>query len=207
VSGLPAGKTPAVELDGVKLPSAALGLPRRVDPGNHRVVGKAPGFAAPPLEFTIAERGERAVTLAFAPDARPVLAPKPGPVLTSSAAPRRTDGPPVPSRFASPLFLTGVSLAGAGVVAGAVTGTLSLAAADKVKAECHGLVCPNESMRSTADRSLLFAHVSTGSFALAGVGAVLAVVAVAVPAPAPNSQSSRLEPLVGPGTIGIRGVF
>ncbi|MBM4373865.1 MAG: hypothetical protein FJ095_02185 [Deltaproteobacteria bacterium] len=206
LTGLPEGATPALELDGVALPSAALGLPRRVDPGNHRIVGKVPGFVAAPLEVSLAEREQRSVTLAFAPEARPVAAKKPAAVKTTAARPM-SEVAPGSSPFASPLFLTGVSLAGAGLLAGSVTGALSLAAADDVKAVCPDLVCRDDSMRATAERSLLLAHASTGSFALAGAGAAVAVVSLLLPAPALVAAALRVEPLVGPGSVGLRGRF
>lgn len=205
VTGLPAGVAAAVTLDGSALPPAALGLPRRVDPGAHRVEGTASGFVASAIEVTLAEREERALTLSFA-----LAAPT---TSTPSKAPKNTAGtivrsPPLsqPSAF-SPLFWTGVGLAGAGVIAGSITGAMSLSGAAEVEEACPGLVCPDERLRPTADRALLLAHVSTGSFALAGVGAALAVVGLVLPRSPAAHASVHLEPIVGFGVVGLRGAF
>src|SRR5260221_3476435 len=40
VDGAAAGETPTITIDGVQVPAAAVGLPRRVDPGHHVVAAK-----------------------------------------------------------------------------------------------------------------------------------------------------------------------
>ena len=74
--------------------------------------------------------------------------------------------------------------------------------------------CPNED-RSLQEESITFAHVSTGSFAVAGAGAAMGVIALvialtdgdAAQEPGEAADTVRLTPLIGPGQLSLRGSF
>lgn len=206
-SGLAAGLAPAVRIDGVELPSTLVALPRKLDPGKHAIVGVAPGYQDVTAEVMLAERDQKTVPLAFVAVPKAIAAP-------SLPAARPTTPPPVVAATEarsgwarSPLFWSGVGLVGVGAIAGSITGVLSLNAASEAKSQCPGDVCPDAGPLATRDRSLLLAHLSTGSFALAGVGAALAVVSLVVAPSRGEPGASRTALVVGPTSLGVAGAF
>jgi len=65
-----------LRIDGRRLPDAALGLPRLVDPGRHVVEADAPGYLPTESRFEVAAKGEARVALILEEDpAADVLAP------------------------------------------------------------------------------------------------------------------------------------
>jgi hypothetical protein len=210
VSGLAGGVRPTVRVDGAEVPANLLELPRKLDPGTHAIAGTAPGYRDVTTEVVLAEREQKSISLAFVP--KPVESPKPVAPVPSRAIPSSSrvvaqEAGAGPRWLRSPLFWTGVGLAGAGAIAGSITGVLSLEAAADAKARCPNDVCPNAEPLETADRSQLLAHVSTGSFALAGVGAALAVVGVVIAPSTPSSPSPRASLVMGPASFGVVGEF
>ena len=106
------------------------------------------------------------------------------------------------------LMLGGFGLAGAGLLAGAISGALSLSKTGSIKSSsgCAGNVCgPAEYGHIAAARSM--ATFSTVSFVAAGVGVVIGVVGLVMGAPptptvapekpAPVASAGRLRPWVG----------
>lgn len=68
-----------VTVDGVAVPAAALGLPRRVDPGKHVVAARADGFEAASQEITLEAGKSGKVTLTLAASKARPLVPDPLP--------------------------------------------------------------------------------------------------------------------------------
>src|SRR5262249_39026343 len=152
------------------------------------------------------ERKELAIELPAGTAATPVAA---GDTNAEAEQPAEGDGK---SGFSKALMFGGFGLAGADVIAGAVTGIMSMSKTSGVKssADCSGSVCgPAEYDDINSARSL--ATISTVSFVTAGVGAALGVVGVltgnssaapasTTPEKAPGEEStSRIEPWVGFG--------
>ena len=103
VKGLPPGIEPTLTLDGVSLPAATLGLPRKVDPGAHVVAASAPGFTTVEKRVELRDAATVAVELGFqaatatpAPRSRPSETGEPslgGPASAPRTGPARTARP------------------------------------------------------------------------------------------------------------------
>jgi hypothetical protein len=211
VKGVPDGEQATVSVDGTPIPAGVIGLPRTVDPGHHVVVAKVDSKTAQGAgkqEVDLREGEQKPVEIA----------------LTVTLTPQPTEPPPTPTAPETPATVTshsptvitwvGVGLAGAGVIAGTVTGVLSLSKKSALKNECPNDVCgPGNSDYSAANT---FATVSTIGFIAAGVGAAVAVVTLivghqepaAAPAEAPPAESGLvMRPWLGVGAGGFSGTF
>ncbi|MEZ4439079.1 MAG: hypothetical protein R3B72_08320 [Polyangiaceae bacterium] len=182
-----------VKVDG--LPVAAKGA-IELDPGTHVVQVTADGYVAGAHSLDLTPSERRVLQVALAPLAVPP--PPPAPPSLPEPPPPARDTASEGSSTGLALMVTGFSVAGLGLVAGAVTGALSLSAA----AELEDLCDPNKNCPLAADsvrsRSLTTAHVSTASFIVAGVGAVVGVVGVVVhlqDEPTDTALWLRLSPL------------
>lgn len=175
IEGVAKGVEPRVAIDGTVLPPETLRLPWRLDPRRaHAIEVSAPDYAASRQEVTLEEGEERTVVLRLTP-----LPPRPKP----HKSPQPPKPPPLapdeePARI-SPLAWVGFAFAGAGVIAGAVTGGLSLSALSDAKELCTDDRCP-EAARPDYDRSIVLANAANASFAVAGAGALVGVIALAV---------------------------
>lgn len=204
VSGLPATVVPTVKLDGELVLATTLTLPQKVDPGKHRVTGNATGYTDISIELAVAEVETKTAALVF------IALPK---ALVSTPVVKHAVPAPVPAAEKngfSPFFWAGMGVTVVGVAAGSVTGVMSLGAASDAKANCTGNACP-ESERDTIDKSLLLAHVSTGSFALGGLG--LAVLGFGLydsglfGGAKDKEAAFTVKPVVGPGSFALVGSF
>jgi hypothetical protein len=207
VAGVAEGTEFQVTLDGKPVELATLGLPRKVNPGKHRIVAEAVGGARAETAIELPEREHRDVRLTLR--------------LPSDSG-GSTGGDDGGSDESGPAFAdwdlicyVGAAVGGGGLLLGAITGGVSLSIASDVKDECAGDVCPT-SVEDDADQSLTLGHVSTVGFVLAGAGAVTAAVAGVFWALEPESDPTgeagrertiRLEPVVGVGAVGLRGSF
>jgi hypothetical protein len=72
------------------------------------------------------------------------------------------------------LAITGFGLAGAGIIAGAITGAMSIARFDHLSDQCQSSGCTEEEI----DEGRALGHASTVSFAVAAGGAAIGVVGV-----------------------------
>ncbi len=187
LTGLAPAAAVTVTVDGAVVPHGTLALPRKVNPGKHTVRGSAAGYKPAGVDVAVAERETKKLELAFVAD---------------EAGPRTTpDGaPPAISTF----MWIGGGIATAGLVAGGVTGGLALSAASDAKAGCVDNRCP-PSNEADKDRSLMFAHTSTATFALAGVGAGLFAYGLLFESPLLGADG--VTPMFGLGTIGVTGSF
>jgi hypothetical protein len=219
VSGAAEGDSPAVSIDGTSLPTAVIGLPRKVDPGHHVVTAHAASGDAK-SEIDVAEGDKKDVALALAA----------GGDKGDEATPSSEGGKDV---VHSPGGLTyaGFVIGGVGLVAGSVTGIMSLSKASAVKDECNAnKLCAQGQPASDLSSGKTLATISTISFVVAGAGAGLAIVSLlvghkssapasATPAdpsaepgaepatpPAPESRI-HVTPWIGAGSAGVFGTF
>jgi hypothetical protein len=192
----PPGTT--VTVDGALLEAAGLGREVPVDPGKHVVTAAAPGAKEKRYELTLAVAARGAVEVAPEP-----LAPsetKPG-----VGAPEVVPPGPPSSRSSSPLVGIGFGVSGAGIVAGAITGGLSWAKTSTIRANCPGHPCPSSQNDAISSANML-ANASNATFAIGVAGVVVGVVGIVLSRPkAPAAL--RVEPVVGPGGVGVRGAF
>jgi hypothetical protein len=216
VDGAGAGETVTISIDGVQVPAAALGLPRKVDPGHHVVTGKT-ATAEGSQEIDVREKEQKQVQLTLAPGS---TTPPMGANDTSG-----TSQEPLPegeqTTSHSPGWLTwagaGVGVVGIGV--GSVTGLMELSKTSSLGSgnppECPNKMCVTAQAKSDRDSALTLSTISTVSFIVGGIGAAVAVgsliighpIPSASTAPVPSAARLDVTPWVGLGAAGLRGSF
>jgi hypothetical protein len=137
------------------------------------------------------------IALVAAPLAPPAdLTPPAAPVADAPVArPFRTVG------------IVSLGVGGAALVAGAITGGVSLAATSRAKGQCVNNECP-----PSAESDLATAHttatVSTVCFVAAGAFVTAGVLALVFgDKPPPQAGKAHVEPWVGAGGAGLSGRF
>jgi hypothetical protein len=212
VKNVPEGATATVTIDDAAIPADALGSPRKLDPGHHVVVAKA-GSVDGKQEVDLAEKDRKDVAIELPASAAASVSTS---GETSGGGEQPAETTTGKSGFSKALMFGGFGLAGVGVIAGAVTGVMSMGKTNGVKGStyCAGNVCgPQEYDDISSARTL--ATISTAAFVTAGVGAALGVVGLltgnsssTTPEKAPDEEStSRIEPWLGFGAAGVRGTF
>ncbi len=206
VKNLPQGVTPKVEVDDIATPAEVLDEPIRVDPGHH-VLAIFAGTAEGRCDVDLAEMDSKDVTVELPPQAQERLAASPATHDEPVTPPVRTERPAEHARGSPALVVAGFATAGAGALAGLITGALSISKTSSVKssAQCQngGTLCsPFEDGELGSARAM--ATVSDVSFLLAGAGAVAGIAGLLV---APSPTRARVEPWVGLGALGLRGTF
>jgi hypothetical protein len=145
-------------------PVEAWARERPFDPGMHVVVASADGHEPATESLVLGEGEKRELTLTLS---------KIGPEVQGATEPT-----PEPAGGSGmwPLAVTGLGVAGAGLLVGAITGGISLSDASAVKDSCDedGACAPE--VADQLDRSRTLANVSTASFVIAGVGAIVGVI-------------------------------
>jgi hypothetical protein len=220
VKNVPDGVTATVTIDDTPIPAEGVGQARRLDPGHHVVVAKA-GGADGKQEIDLAEKDKKQITIDL-PEAV-AAPPATGGAATSSETPVEAEQPSHKSGGSKALMIGGFGLAGAGLVAGSITGILSMTRTSSIKNSgfCAGspLACgPEENSDISSAKTM--ATISTVSFIVAGGGAALGLIGLltgnssAAPSSAPekppaddSSSTSRIEPWIGVGAAGLRGSF
>jgi hypothetical protein len=215
VKNVPEGATAEVTIDDAPIPAEGLGQARKLNPGHHVVVAKAGGADAK-QEIDLAEKDQKQLTVEL-PAAAAVVSTTGG-AATAIETPPEAE-PSHKSGGSKVLMFGGFGLAGAGVIAGSITGILSMSKTSTIKGSgfCSGTVCgPQENSDISSAKSM--ATISTVAFIAAGAGAVLGVVGLltgnsssspsATPEKPPADEStSRIEPWLGLGAAGLRGSF
>ncbi len=179
-----------VSVDGKTVADKLDGRPISLDPGAHSI-SFAHGTAEAIIQQVVVAEGEqnRKLSVDFS---------KPGASDSSASV--------------SPLVYVGFSIAGAGVIAGAITGGLSLSIASDLQDVCPDNHC-TDYQKADFDNGQLLAHISTAGFAVAGAGAVIGVIGLllpstpAAPGEEADDQAWRIEPHIGFGSIGLSGRF
>jgi hypothetical protein len=212
IEGLAASASPAITLDGRSLPSAATGVPLKVNPGKHTVVVEAPGYKKGSAEATVAEGEAKSVRIAMEADASaaPVAAVAPVPA-GGAAAPSTTSSPPADEGTGpnTTKRTVGFIVGGAGLVslgaaayffvnAGAKDDDSNAAAASSdpaVQATTHDL---HEDAKSSQTMGIVFSAVGgvaliTGAYLIFTSGGSKASASVAVaPAVGPHGSGFTL---------------
>jgi F0F1-type ATP synthase membrane subunit c/vacuolar-type H+-ATPase subunit K len=192
VSGAAEGDTPAISVDGVSLPSSVAALPRKVDPGHHVVTARAASGHAK-QEVDVAEGEKKEVQLTMSAGA---LADS-----DESTGPNQEQGPEKPqttSHKPGTLTWAGIAVGGAGIIAGSVTGLMSMSKTSGLSNECPNKVCSTSqalSDQSSASSLGLISDIAFG-VGLAGVG--VAVVSLIVGHDASSSSAAPTQPSTEP---------
>jgi hypothetical protein len=214
VKGPTAGASKVV-IDGLVVPSAALGMRRPIDPGRHEVRVEAPSFATSQKTFEVAEGKVESVTLVMTPLTGPAaVAPASEPPLHEAPQelpPGAAHGPS--GRRVAAFVVGGVGIAG--LVVGGATGGLVLGKKGTIQANC-GLggdpAACNHTGFLAASSAKTLGIVSDVGFAVGGAAVVTAVILlvtdhapkrVGLPGVWIGAPSARGQ---GP-TVGLNGAF
>jgi hypothetical protein len=209
--------TLVVTLDGVGLQAALLGEKRPVNPGEHRVEAKL-GDRHAERSLTLAEGQQSTVTLNLGATRGTKSSSTKSPPLSagaepSTAAPIQTppDGGPESSTRRT-LGYVALSVGGAGLLVGGISGVLALGKRSEVdkSALCPDSHCPR-SMQGTVNSLNSFRTVSTIGFiaggAFAAAGLALELTAGASEGAAIEAHSARLTLHLTPSSIAVLGNF
>jgi hypothetical protein len=153
VSGTPAGTVATVRVDGEAIPPEAQSVPRKLDPGLHVVVATATGANEVTQQVTLAEGARARLDIALTP-----LAPAAASAPPALVVPADMRSPSTHPSGVSPLVFAALGVGGAGLVAGTITGALSLAEASSAKVYCTGDSCrPPAQSHINASKGLAWA--------------------------------------------------
>ena len=202
---------PQVAINGDELPPQRLGERLPETPGDLKIVASAPGYVTQVIDQRLSEGEEKRVEVALQP------MPKPTPEIVVV--------PPAPSKHAEhsqrergngrrTLAYVSFAVSGVGVALGATTGILWLNARSDIKAACGGLACQpqNETERARLEddkqRYDTFGTLSVIGFGVGLAGAATGVTLLLTqPKPEPEANQVGIRAYVGPGVLGVRGVF
>jgi hypothetical protein len=202
VTGLAAGDVPTVRVDDEVVTADALSLPRRANPGLHRIVATAAGRADVVREVQLAEGRTAPVELPFDP-ALP-QAPPPGPVASPQPLPAVPPDLPPASRSPGAATWAALGVGAAGLVVGTIAGILELSKASTVKGECNGNACP-ETARGDLNGANTLANVSNVALGVGVAGAAVGAVLYFTAPRGPVQPSVGV--LHGGGSVGVGGSF
>jgi len=208
VTGPQPGAELAVSVDGQALPSASASLPRKVNPGHHRVAVSSPGFAEQTKEIDVEEGKETAVSFALVPGpggAMPVAAPAPAAEGPAPGAPTADTG----KTEKSSLAYVGLGIGALGV-AGVVVGTIFGLKASSKWSDAKALCNPYPTHCGTDGSSL--GKDAQGAATVSTVGFIVGAVGIATGAvlwfAAPEKKTeSGVAFGVGPTSVTIKGAF
>jgi hypothetical protein len=194
---------PRVTFDGVAVPSGALLVPRKVNPGKHALVASLDGYPDATSEATLAEGANKEITLTFG-----------GPTSTkadakSEGATASTDSLASAKPSRSALVYVGFGVGAAGFVAGGVTGLLSMGKASDAKAGCVANACPAAN-EDAASSSRTLGTISTIGFGVGLVGVGVGVYGLLAKRPVATTAQlggATVTPFVGPSSLGVTGQF
>ncbi len=198
----------AVAIDGVPIPAAALGVKRAADPGFPEVSVTAAGYEPFKQTVTVGPGEEKTleVSLTKLPEVAETQAPGSADrSASSSAAWQRTAG------------YVALGVGGASLIAGAITGAMTLKKRSDLKDECLQDVCSSKSSKKV-DSYETYGTVSAITLAVGvvGIGTGVALVLTAPKADAARASSRKpvrplsdlsWQPVLGLGMVGAEGTF
>ncbi len=214
LKGLPPDAEFEWTLDGEAIPPAAIGLPRKANPGTRTIVVKAPGFLTVEKKVTLAEAQTVPIEITLVPDGHPPLK-KVGPGTGPG-------GQPVddPSQYKVPTWAWvsgGVGVVALGVGAYFLADYVSVSG--KVGSDCPNNICPktipNGSEQSNLDTWNRDVGAAIGLGAVGVTAVTIGIVGIArtkhAPKQPPKTGSVHVDfaPWMGPGLGGgaLTGTF
>jgi hypothetical protein len=184
-------------IDGAPVERATSSLPQRVNPGAHAVEARAEGYTSAEQTIDVTEGERAAVELVLARE------------RVETAAPSGEETPPGEEESAGTAMtvaFVGFGVAGAGLVAGVITGALSYTRAKELEERCPGGVC-SESDRGEQESIIALANGSNASLAVGGVGLAVGIGALIFALQTEPDAAAPVEPVIGLGSMGVRGSF
>lgn len=188
-----------VTIDGQRVPSAALGEPRKVNPGLHNVTAQLAGGEVATGNVDVKEGETAGLDLKVNAPTAPAILPPPV-VVPAKPQPTRSG--------VSPLLITGIILGGAGLVVGSVAGFYAMSKRN----ELDDTYCPTPTTCRDGYQEPLSAAktagtVSTIGFVAAGVGGLLAVGGLVLGGKRSSEAQVGVRPWIGAGSVGVNGAF
>lgn len=175
----------SVTVDGRELDLSASPYAQRVDPGEHTITARAPGFVDSSIRVTL--RGE-GVSISVA---LPALQPeKPAPPTSSPPVPVGPKPEPEGRRARVIAGWSLIAAGAAGIVAGSVLGSFAIARANRSKTLCPKPQCGSVDGIVAAHESGALADGATASLSIGGTFAVAGVVLVVTAQP-PHVRSPQ----------------
>lgn len=186
-----------VTIDGSPV-SVIEGNMTELNPGNHRIEASVGGANPFVRYFSVSEGGTKTIDLELRKNTTQAAPVAPPP---SDAGDGGTKGSLVPGGVA-------LGIGAAGIVAGAVTGALSLGKVAELKERCQGSLCPTADKGAAGSAGLL-GDVSTAAFIAGGVAAATGIVLV-IARPGGSQKAAGPSPFqatIGPFGVHLRGSF
>jgi hypothetical protein len=204
LSAAPAAGGIRIVVDGFMVGRKEAETPRRMGAGRHTIAVFAEGHEDLAEQVTLAEGDKRTLEIRLT---RKATDGRPGIASSSAVDERQRDGH-------RGWAYVGFGVGAAGIVAGSVTGVMSLSKASSVKDRCDGSTCPIDA-KGDFDRARTLGWVSNISFGVGVAGVALGTIALLTspgkdrksgPASARGSTMT-IRPFVGMGTLAFEGEF
>jgi tetratricopeptide (TPR) repeat protein len=200
----PAEFSGTLKVDDEEKAASALTEPLRLDPGQHTVQAEAEGYK-PFSETVVLEEGDKKdLTILMTELPKPVAASEP------------TEEPEEEQKKSSgstqkTLGWVSLAIGGAGVIVGTVMGLQARSTRNELDDACADDVC-TEQERDLYDKGKRQADFATAGFIVGGVGIGLGTVLLLTAGGGdetaePAADEARIEPVIGPGQLGVRGRF
>lgn len=153
---------PVVTVDGERVPTESLGVPRKLNPGKHVVVARV-GEVERTEHVDLAERETRTVTLDLSSARRPAVDRTPHDAV-----------PPSPSASTSPWVTVTLIVAATGAVVGTTTGIIAWSKSGSLHDSCVAERCPPpvHDDLSLVQTTSTISTIGFGVAALSGVAAL-----------------------------------
>lgn len=236
VEGLPEGQDVEIRVDDSSWGSMFIGVPRSINPGEHRISALADGYRADAISLTAEEGKQQTVKLVMKPDpearlrpveatpepepaATPEPAGEPEPTAAASTSPVTDSGPaeePSTVMKVLPYAALGVGAVGLGVGFGFAAKSSSK---DSDAATLYRAECPCDANSSTARqiekldndagsmKTIAIASFAVGGAALAAGGTLLILDLVRGGDDQDEATSTEIRPYVSLGSAGVTGRF
>jgi len=206
---IPKVADPDVTIDGVHVPSAALGVRRVANPGTHKLEAAAPGFRKLELELAVEEGAEREVTINLEP--APSIPKGDGATQRKPAvAVNTTKDTGATNSGTRALGYTALAVGGAGLIAGTVTGILFLNKQSELQSKCPNGDCQGRVPQSFIDQRNTYGIISPLCIGLglaSGVTGVLLLIHNGPETKRSERSSLTLVPYFALDRIGVEGTL
>jgi hypothetical protein len=215
-----AGPNPVtVTMDGVQVPPALVGVPRPVDPGDHKFVATAQGMDSALSSVSVKEGHSETVVLTLHAAAGQPAAPPPGYAPVGYGQPQQPAQPPPAQDTGgghgpSPLTWVAFGVGAVGLGVGTVFALQASSKASDVNGQkCDQLGpdgkadwCPS-SVGSMQDDVRSANTISLAGFIVGGVGVAAGVTLLLTTSKKSAPAQASVETYLGVGSAGVRGRF
>lgn len=209
IISIPEVANPTVTIDGVPVPSAALGVRRIANPGTHKIEATATGFLKKELVLSLDEGAEQEVALTLERDPASARAPavtqrKP---LEHGNTTRNANSTQSNRRT---LGYAALAVGGVGLTAGALTGILFLNKQSELQSKCPNGDCQGKVPQSFIDQRNAYGIISPVCFGLglaSGVAGVFLLLHNGPESKRTERTSVTLVPFFALDRIGVEGTL